>query len=637
MSDYNSIQDGEMRALLKKYMMEQDEDNIITQNLIEMEAKIAFGLTPVAALVIPGEKEMLAKLSKGAIGKTSLMTWLVGISLTAATGLGIYTLSSKATSTESEIPATPVKEKNTLTNENKQLIVSNNGNNYTENGLDDKSDTVIVDAEDKVLSNNLNESNSPYYMPLTQEKDKTERVTVACMSEEKNGKDKFEGVLIDDITNFYSPTEDDKDKKKNKKDKKDKKNVIAPPAPPAPPLPPDAPAPPAPPADVKKGKNKLKDGEAKLESHAITDSSFTGIKKIDVNAGICDLKIIRSGDENTRVKSDILVESKGKVKNSPRYKIMCQKSGEILKVWIENEEKNQAEVDGMLNINGTITMEVPAVTDAIISNQSGNVDITGIDGKNCKINVTYGDVHLTELGHEIDLTSTSGDVTLVSCKGKATLNCNYGDISVSGHVNSLKVDATSGDIAVTSLTGDNNTTCDIKNAYGSLNVKSVKASMKMKVQSGDVTVEDCEGKLEIISGYGEQKIRNLKGNLNVVSTSGDVHVNGLTGDIRIQSSYGNVVTNDCVGDISINAVSGDIKGKNIKVNTGIDLNATYGNIKMQLANGMDDLSFDLLANMGDVKVRKAGQVIIGEEGKLHIQKGKINIKALTTSGSQLFE
>jgi hypothetical protein len=649
MSDYNSIPDGEMRALLKKYMMEQD--NEITQKLIDMEAKIAFGLTPVAALAIPGEKEMLAKLGKGALGKTSLLTWIVGMSLTAATGLGIYALNSKSASTNSENTTAPAKEKNTVTNDEKPLVASNINPPLREITVYTNTDSLEKDgetaiAEDKTGPGKPNDffkptkksifeananvyyeaNNKPFYDDFGALYMKGEG-QVMCMSGEKNS------LQPDSI-----PAAKDEIKDKRKRTKKDKTAPPVPPVPPAPPGPPAPPAPPTPPADVVKDKkNKHKDGLTKVESHMVSDSMFAGIKKIEIDAAICDLKIMRGGDENTKVKTDILIESDGKVKNCPQYRMICEKKGDVLNVKIDNAEAGQLHVDGMLNIDGKLVLEIPSKMNLDIINQSGNVEINGIDGETCKINTTYGDINLVELGHKINLVSQSGDISLVSCKNEATINSNYGDISVTNHLGALRIESTSGDISVENLPGTNGKRCSLKSNYGSVNLKSIKVPIDVKIQSGDINVEDCEGNLEIISGYGQQDIKNIKGNLNVVSTSGDVHVNGLTGNIHIQSSYGNVITNDCVGDININAVSGDIKGKNIKVNTALDLNATYGDIKMQLANGMDDLSFDLLANMGDIKVRKAGQVIVGEEGKLQIQKGKINIKALTTSGSQLFE
>ncbi|HYG52001.1 MAG TPA: DUF4097 family beta strand repeat-containing protein [Flavobacteriales bacterium] len=629
MSDYNSIQDREMRELLKQYMMEQDENNVLTQKLIEMEAKLAFGLTPVGALVIPGEKEMLGKLTKGAIGKTGVFTWITAIVLTATTGLGIYALTSKNMHTNPQMPATPVKEKNTVITENEKLIASTNTTHYNEPALFTGTDTT----KHETIAKTQPENTGNIEPKIFKEPDKTTffkldpfyktgNDVIACMSEDKAASQ----------ANNEPGDDDKKEKKKNKRDKNP-----APPVPPAPPGPPSPPAPPAPCNTTKAKKDKHKDGETKTESHTISDTSFAGIKKIVVNSGVCDLKITRSADETTRLKCDILIETKGVVTNRPEYKVRCEKSGEILKIWIENEEKGDIHVIGMLNIDANITMEVPAVTDAEITNESGDIDMSGFNGKTCKVKSSYGDIALAELGHEIELESQSGDITLTSCKGKTNIHSNYGDISVVSHMNSMDIESTSGDISITGMADASGKECNIKSNYGNVGLKGVKVPVKLKVQSGDVRVEDGEGNLDIHSGYGQQHIKNVKGNLLSMSTSGDVHVEGLTGDIRIQSSYGNVTTNDCVGDIRISAVSGNIKGKNIKVNTGMDLSATYGDIKMQLAHVMDELSFDLLASMGDIKVRKAGQVIVGEEGKLQIQKGKINVKALTTSGSQLFE
>lgn len=64
MSDYNSnITDKEIRELLKRRLLEQNEDDLLTKNLIEMEAKIAFANEPLLAPSLHREQELITKLN----------------------------------------------------------------------------------------------------------------------------------------------------------------------------------------------------------------------------------------------------------------------------------------------------------------------------------------------------------------------------------------------------------------------------------------------------------------------------------------------------------------------------------------------------------------------------------------------
>lgn len=78
MSNYNSnITDKEIRELLKRRLLEQNEDDLLTKNLIEMEAKIAFANEPLLAPSLHREQELITKLNNK-FSYNLLSKWLLG-------------------------------------------------------------------------------------------------------------------------------------------------------------------------------------------------------------------------------------------------------------------------------------------------------------------------------------------------------------------------------------------------------------------------------------------------------------------------------------------------------------------------------------------------------------------------------
>jgi formylglycine-generating enzyme required for sulfatase activity len=88
MNDLNNLTDKDIRNLLKRRLIEQDADDVLTQKLIDMEAKLVFS---DEAQIVPStqkEKELFAKLNGG---QTSFWNWLLpGCALLAILSIIIF-------------------------------------------------------------------------------------------------------------------------------------------------------------------------------------------------------------------------------------------------------------------------------------------------------------------------------------------------------------------------------------------------------------------------------------------------------------------------------------------------------------------------------------------------------------------
>lgn len=601
MNEFNPLlSDKDLRSLLQQYMLEQDIDHSINQQMIEMESKIAFS-TPVAATLVGSQTDMVAKLSKSFAGRSAMHSWFIGLGATAIISTGVYTFTRNGESTGQNKTIVPVE---------KTVPLDDLPAGKAEKIID------ITSPSTTLPSNNNNAS--PLFISTVVDSPKTNKKTVALI-------------------------EHDDEKSNNKKHVPNPPLPPAPPSPnippppPVPPIPPLAPIAPAPPMPPISNANIIltgdKGGEESSTSNTF-DTSFNGIKKIVVNGGICDINVSKSNDDKVHVDGKINIEVRGLVTGKTDYEVNYTRNADVLTIAVVNKGKEKKLICGSLNIDAKMNITVPAGTDAELTGQNGSVNMKDLDGKICTAMAAYGQINASNINTNYSFTAQSGDISIKECNGNGNLNSAYGNINAFQIKGKLEIKAASGDVELKTIIGEN---INVSSTYGNISMDDIKAAIKIGSSSGDIKLHNITGNIKIESAYGNQDLQEITGNLTSVSASGDITVQKLNGNIAIESSYGNIQTNDCNGDIKIESGSGDIKGKNLHIASSLKVTATYGNVKMQLNNAMDELSFDLVAHMGDVSVKKDGNKIKGEEGKLNIEKGKIKVHGVTQSGSQMYE
>lgn len=597
MNEFNPLlSDKDLRSLLQQYMLEQDIDHSINHQMIEMESKIAFS-TPVAATLVLPQTDMIAKLSKSFAGKSAMHSWFIGLGATAIISTGVYTFTRSSESTGQNKTIVPVE---------KTVPLDDLPAGKAEKKID------ITSPSNTLPSNNNNAS--PLFIATVVDSPKTYKKTVPLIEndDEKKGDEK------------HTP-----------------KPPLPPPAPNTPPLHPNPPLapvpPPAPPGPPTTHANIIltgnKGGEESSTSNTF-DTSFNGIKKIVVNGGICDINVSKSNDDKVHVDAKIDIEVRGLVSGKADYELNYMRNADVLTIVVVNKGKENKIVCGSVNIDAKMNITVPAGTDAELTGQNGSINLKDLDGKICTAMSAYGQINASNINTNYSFTAQSGDISVKECTGNGNLNSSYGNINVSQSKGKLEIKASSGDVELKTIIGEN---INVSSTYGNISMDDIKAAIKIGSSSGDIKLHSITGNIKVESAYGNQNLNEITGNLASVSASGDITVQKLNGDIAIESSYGNIQTNDCNGDIKIESGSGDIKGKNLHIASSLNLTATYGNIKMQLNNTMDELSFDLVAHMGDVSVKKDGNKIKSEEGKLNIEKGRIKVHGVTQSGDQVYE
>lgn len=453
---------------------------------------------------------------------------------------------------------------------------------------------------------------------------------------------------------------------------------------PAPFFPPADPSPTAYPDPADTGKRKP--GEPFQAKHVIVrknrtyrhaegglkmDTMFDGITRIEVDGGFCNI-VVRpgQGDKLTKIKATARAEFKGMVLKHPEYYFACEKTGNTLKLGLYTKGPDNLVIVGSSIMEGLMELEIPGNMDMVLKNSSGDIDVKGITSSVCELKTSYGDVFCDQLNAPVHLQSSSGDASFIQVNGNIDCRTSYGNQDFQSIDGDIKTASGSGDVHLVDINGRLDISCsygdiDAQDIYGDISVKSssgytnlkdlhgkfltvtcsygdvwienAAAEIKLRSSSGNIKVTNNKGNVDIASTYGYVMLKDIEGNAKVKANSGTLNAQHLIGDIEFVSAYGDVDLDNCQGNMSITVTSGHIIGRNIEVTDKLTLYASYGNIHMKLLNTIDDLSFDLSSAFGSVKVNKDNLKAEGKEGKLSLTKGRIMVKAYSSSGNQLFE
>lgn len=406
---------------------------------------------------------------------------------------------------------------------------------------------------------------------------------------------------------------------------------VAPEAPAAPPEKPQAPA-----INTEQSFTITKETPGrKKESSATVDTIFKGIRNVEVNGQFCDVHVRAIGSDEVRVKGSVHVTVKGIVLKRIDYTIQCERENDVLKIKVVSEGGPGQVMVGSISSEGTLDIELPAATNVLLKNASGDISVKGLNGKQCEVQSNFGDIHAEDIQTNIKLKSSSGNITLLKVKGNVDAYSLYGDQSFNGITGNLQTFSSSGNLHLGSIAGD----VSIEARYGDINMKRISGNVTVKSASGDVTVTDASGKqCTVKSSYGNIDLTNITADVKISSKSGNVELEQVSGDLDISATYGNISMNTCKGNVAVQVSSGNVIGKNVTITDSAAFKSTYGDVRMNLTNNISDLSFDLQSVSGNIRVLTDGKnAVPSDNDKYYQQRGRVWVKAYTASGNQTFD
>jgi len=293
-------------------------------------------------------------------------------------------------------------------------------------------------------------------------------------------------------------------------------------------------------------------------------ANYDGVKKIVVEGKFCDLTLIGENREDVKFEGVI----KGVSRKGSAYRINHRLEGNTLRVWVESPKNTWG------NIDASLKFLVPVKVQIDVKNSSGDVYCENISSAYTKIRASSGDVNVKILRSNLDVVTSSGEISLYEIKGDVTVQSSSGDQEYNKVIGNVKCTATSGD----------------------LELENVAGAISSRTSSGNQEFDKVEGQIKSVSSSGNVKIKNSKTILSLTSSSGNLWGQGL---VLLGESY---------------------------------FKATSGDVSMMLLNDFEQLSFDLTASSGSL--RAGGR---SGDDNLYIKRGEIWIHGKTSSGNQIFK
>ncbi len=125
-----------------------------------------------------------------------------------------------------------------------------------------------------------------------------------------------------------------------------------------------------------------------------------GIKDIEVRGSFCDVSV--KGYTGQTLYFD------GRIKGTSgkNYSIEYDRDGSSLKIWVEAPRNNWGYTRGQLDLR------VPSGIEVNVDNSSGDVYASDLSGSSIKIESSLGDREVNDIGNDLLLETSSGDIEL---------------------------------------------------------------------------------------------------------------------------------------------------------------------------------------------------------------------------------
>lgn len=409
------------------------------------------------------------------------------------------------------------------------------------------------------------------------------------------------------------------------------------------------------------------------EDSLLPATTFSGITKLDVTIDWGEIVIEKSPDQlvyiSERSANQGIEENKGVLSVFGQPVIHNEPEAEEKSSKRDKKERKQQCINFE---SGSIPLviRIPDGVEIALKTSNGDIRVSGISTGKIVVNADFGDIEVTNVTAALQATASSGDVVVRDVTGTTIARSYFGDLEVErvtgttnvytssgnamvGHITGdLSVQSDFGDVGITKVNGrtiinanSGNITSDsisgsqlkVNSNFGNATLKNITAPAELTVNSGNLTVDETVGDLTIRSQFGEVMIDDVKGNLFVYGNSGNIDLSDVDGNLVIESVFGNVDLRNTKGDVAITANSGSVNGHDVLVKEKLTVEVDFGNSTIELDNDANDLRFDVEATMGTASVSKGGLKLKKDEGHIVTEKGAITIKGVARSGSVSFD
>jgi len=223
----------------------------------------------------------------------------------------------------------------------------------------------------------------------------------------------------------------------------------------------------------------------------------------------------------------------------------------------------------------TYQVYLPQSFNADVSTSGGDVTLSTIKGR-VEAETSGGDIDLNGVTGTVDAQTAGGDVTARNTDGETTLATAGGDISLSdGRTGPYNLKTAGGDITVRGLKGD----VRASTSGGDVEARNVEGELDLHTSGGDITLEEVKGiDHRASTSGGDVEARGVAGNVDLRTAGGTVLASRIQGRVLGNTSGGDMDISEITGDADISTSGGDlflrdIRGRLVGETSGGDIRA----------------------------------------------------------------
>jgi DUF4097 and DUF4098 domain-containing protein YvlB len=285
-----------------------------------------------------------------------------------------------------------------------------------------------------------------------------------------------------------------------------------------------------------------------------------------------------------------------------------------------------------MNVAGSVdfTIQVPVETTLIIHTSSGNIAVSGTQGK-ADLDTSFGNVEVNHLRGGLAVRSSSGELTvrdvqpLESGDGDITLRSQFGNITLED-VRTQKVDVNTNSGTLTLSDIESGGPITLESGFGNIRFTRGQGSEStIQGNNGSIRLADLElsGALTVDTDFGEVELKNVTATAyDLHSGSGSITVDGAQAGLKAHTDFGDIrITGGNQATLDLESQSGGITYQGSLGDGPHRLTTKFGRVELSLPED-SAFNFDLKSNFGEIR-SDFPVAIQGEPDEKHWQ-GTVN-------------
>jgi DUF4097 and DUF4098 domain-containing protein YvlB len=288
-------------------------------------------------------------------------------------------------------------------------------------------------------------------------------------------------------------------------------------------------------------------------------------------------------------------------------KVTMTQSGDQVTLRVEDPQ-----ADSRLHLGQTgkvdFTIRVPTATTAVVHTNSGEVSLTGTQGK-ADLNSQFGAVDVNDVSGGVAVHTNSGRVSanhirlLPSGFGDLSLTSEFGDVTL-GQVSLEHVMAHSGSGTVVATNVASSNEIDLSSNYGGITLEGGEAaSLRASTNSGEISFNQVKvsGTLVAHSDFGALRLTQASAaSYDLSCKSGGISLDSASGAVKASTGFGDIqISNGEQATLNLDTNSGQIRYSGSLGAGPHSLQSAFGEIHVTLP-AKTALQLDLKTDFGKI-------------------------------------